>query len=196
MRDVLLLDSGEGQALGHYTEDLRSAFRSTYAIFDKVGLFLNDYFQIKLEPRKATFRGVWYANPRRDDADLRLEFINHRNWALRGLYCLSQDLFNQEFKEVAEPDAANLAQLRQQLEHRFLSFQHSSTERSTDTHQFISIDDFENKALRLLKMAREALIYLSLAMHREEKLRKDATSDDKTLGVPFISRPMKSFDRD
>ena len=193
MRDVLLLDSGEGQALGHYTEDLRSAFRSTYAIFDKVGLFLNDYFKIELEPRKVSFRSVWYAKPRRDDANMRPEFMNNRNCLLRGLYFLSQDLFDQDFKEVAEPDAANLAQLRQQLEHRFLSFQHFNTELSTDTHQFISIDDFGNKALRLLKMAREALIYLSLAMHREEKLRKNATSDDKTLGVPFVSRPMKSF---
>ena len=196
MRDVLMLDSGEGQALGHYTEDLRSAFRSTYAIFDKVGLFLNDYFQIGLEPRKVSFRGVWYANRRHGDADIRPEFINHRNLPLCGLYFLSQDLFDEDFKEVAEPDAANLAQLRQQLEHRFLSFRHFSTERSTDTHQFIAIDDFENKALRLLKMGREALIYLSLAMHRKEKSRQDATSDDKMLGVPFISRPMNSFDRD
>ena len=52
-----MLDNGEGQALGHYTEDLRSAFRSAYAIFDKVGLFLNDYFQIGLEPGKVSFAG-------------------------------------------------------------------------------------------------------------------------------------------
>ena len=42
MRDVLMLDSGEGQALGHYSEGLKSAFRSAYSLFDKVGLFLND----------------------------------------------------------------------------------------------------------------------------------------------------------
>ena len=36
MRDVLMLDSGEGQALGHYSEDLKSAFRSSYSLFDKV----------------------------------------------------------------------------------------------------------------------------------------------------------------
>ena len=40
MRDVRMLDSGEGQVLGHFTEDLRSAFRSAYAIFDKIGAFL------------------------------------------------------------------------------------------------------------------------------------------------------------
>ena len=195
MRDVLLLDSGESQVLGHYTEDLRSAFRATYAIFDKIGLFLNDYFQIQHEPKNVSFRGVWLVNPRREDSEIHPIFKDHRNWLLLGLYFLSKDLFDQDFKEVSESDATHLAQLRHQLEHRFLSFQHFVTEQSTDTHQFVSIDDFKSKALRLLKMAREALIYLSLAMHIEEKLRKDATSDDKTLGIPVISRPIKSFDR-
>ena len=195
MRDVLMLDSGEGQALGHFTEDLRSAFQATYAIFDKIGLFLNDYFKVGLEPQKVSFRGVWFVKPRRDDSEIRSVFKNHRNWPLRGLYFLSKDLFDHDFKEVSEPDAAHLAQLRHQLEHRFLSFQNFKTEWSTETHRFISIDDFENKALRLLKMAREALIYLSLAMHREEKLRKDARSDDKTYAIPVNSRPMKSLGR-
>ena len=76
---------------------------------------------------------------------------DHPNWLLRGLYFLSKDLFDDDFKEVSEPDAAHLAQLRNQLEHRFLSFRDYGTEQSTDTHQFITIDDFENKALRLLK---------------------------------------------
>ena len=195
MRDVLMLDSGEGQTLGHYTEDLRSAFRSAYAIFDKVGLFLNDYFQIGLEPRRVSFRGVWFEKPHREHPEVRPVFKGHRNWPLRGLYFLSKDLFDRDFQEISEPDAADLAQLRQQVEHRFLSFRHFTTEQTTDTHQWISIDDFENKALRLLKMAREALIYLSLAMHKEEMLRKEATSGDKTLGVPIMSRPMESFDR-
>ena len=195
MRDVLMLDSGEGQVLGHFTEDLRSAFQTTYGIFDKIGLFLNDYFQVGLEPRNVSFRGVWFVNPCRADSEIRPLFKNHPNWPLRGLYFLSKDLFDHDFKEVSEPDAAHLAQLRHQLEHRFLSFQNFNTEQSTETHRFISIDVFENKALRLLKMAREALIYLSLAMHREEKLRKDTRSDDKTLVIPVISRPMKSLGR-
>ena len=59
MDEVLLLDSGEGQALGHYSEDLKSAFRSTYSLFDKIGLFLNDYFQIGLAPGEVNFRKVW-----------------------------------------------------------------------------------------------------------------------------------------
>ena len=45
MREVLMLDSGEGQALGHYSEDLKSAFRSAYSLFDKIGLFPERLFR-------------------------------------------------------------------------------------------------------------------------------------------------------
>ena len=172
MRDVWLPDGGERQILGHHTEELRSAFRTAYAIFDKIGLFINDYFNLGVEPRKVTFRGIWYENPRQKTPVIRSEFKNRKNWLLRGLYFLSKDLFDQDFIEVAQPDAASLAQLRNQAEHRFLSFQRSVTEQDTEIHRFISISEFESKTLRLLKMAREALIYLSLSMHREELQRK------------------------
>ena len=195
MRDVLLLDSGEGQVLGHYTENLRSAFRSSYAIFDKIGLFLNDYFRINLESRTVSFRSIWHEGQRQGDDNLRPQFANSHNWPSRGLYFLSKDLFDQEFKDVAEPDAIDLAQLRQQLEHRFLSFVHDGREDSTSTHRFIPIGEFEDRTLRLLKMAREALVYLSLAMHREETQRRQGNMEDTKLGIPLISRPIESFDR-
>ena len=171
MRDVLMLDNGEGQSLGHYTEELRSAFRSAYSIFDKIGLFLNDYFQIGSQTRNVSFRKIWLDRQSDGRFEVRDMFKGRQNWPLRGLYYLSKDLFDREFTEIAEPDAAKLAELRNQVEHRFLSFQLFYTEQCTDTHQFISIDEFGCKALSLLRLAREALIYLSLAMHREEESR-------------------------
>ena len=195
MRDVLLLDSGEGQVMGHHTEDLRASFRSAYAIFDKVGLFLNDYFDLGIDPSKVSFRNVWFESSKRPTSEICAKFRGHRNWLLRGLFFLSKDLFDKDFEEVAEPDAGDLSRLRNRAEHRFLSFQNFVREESTDTHQFISINEFEDKALRLLKMAREALIYLSLAMHRHENLREQESSDNGILGVPVISRPIRSFDR-
>ena len=189
MRDVLMLDSGEGQLLGHYTEDFRSAFRSAYALFDKIGLFLNDYFRIGIKPRDVTFRRIWFEQPNSTPSTVRPIFDNRQNWPLLGLYFLSKDLFDQEFNEVAEPDADDLAQLRQQLEHRFLSLQDVVTEASAEIHRFISIEGFKSKTLRLLKMAREALIYVSLAMHREETLKGQETENDGTLIPRFSPRP-------
>ena len=194
MRDVLMLAGSEDQVLGHCTEDLRSAFRSAYAIFDKIGLFLNDYLQIGLKPRDVTFRKVWSVKPPNSQSfEIRSMFKGHCNWPLRGLYFLSKDLFESAFKEVSEPDAADLAGLRQQIEHRFLSIQHSLDGEDTETHRLISLGDFQDKTLRLLKMAREALIYLSLAMHREEALREEMSESSSEIRGTLISRPIKSF---
>ena len=177
MRDVLMLNGDVRQTLGHYTEELRSAFRSAYAIFDKIGLFLNDYLQIGLKPRDVTFRRIWSEKQGSRVFEIRPMFKGHRNWLLRGLYFLSKDLFDDAFKEVAEPDADKIARMRQQVEHRFLSVQHVPHGESTETHWLISVDDFQDRTLRLLKMAREALIYLSLAMHREEALRTEGSPE-------------------
>ena len=195
MSEVLMLDSGEGQALGYYSEDLKSAFRSAYSLFDKIGLFLNDYFQIGLAAGKVNFRKVWSEKPSGSTSQIRPTFAGRRNLPLRGLYILSKDLFDRDFEEVAEPDAAELAELRNQIEHRFLSLQHSEVGVSTDTHQLIRVADFQGKALRMLKMAREALIYLTLAMHREEVLRAEASRDEKGITGELVPRRIEIFHR-
>ena len=122
-------------------------------------------------------------------------FKGRKNWLLRGLYFLSKDLFDENFKDVAEPDAANLARLRQQVEHRFLSLQRDQVGESTETHELISIKDFQDRALRLLKMAREAMIYVSLAMHREEAIRAEASQGGTKFTIPSKLLPIDSFER-
>ena len=219
MRDVLMLGGDGSQVLGHCTEDLRSAFRSAYSIFDKIGLFLNDYFRIGLKPREVNFRQIWVEKPKGSDVNLRPMFEDRPNLPLRGLYFLSKDLFDPDLVEVAEPDADDLDRLRNQIEHRFLSLQRgqemSSKEIyrrnqiehrflslqllpemvSNETHQWITIDELQGRALRLLKMAREALVYLSLAMHREETLRQQDCDDDGRLVLSLESRPIDVFKR-
>ena len=122
-------------------------------------------------------------------------FKNRPNWPRRGLYFLSKDLFDPDFDEASEPDAGNLARLRQQIEHRFLSLEPYPQGNPTETHRWITIDELQDKTLRLLKMAREALVYLSLAMHREEKLRNEDSDGDYRLVLPLESRPIDAFER-
>ena len=195
MNDVLMLDSGEGQVLGHYTDNLRSAFRSSYSIFDKIGLFLNDFFDAGLKAREVTFRRIWSQCTGKSSFQVNPTFRGRRNWPLRGLYFLSKDLFDKDFADVSEPDAGGLARLRQQAEHRFLGFQGSAPGSETETYQCVSIEEFEGKALRLVKMAREALIYLSLAMHGEERSRNGDCGNGDRLTVPLVSWPIENFDR-
>lgn len=184
-RDVLLFDIEDGSMYGSHTEELKSAFRSAYAIFDKIGLFLNDYYAIGLKPREVSFRNVWSEKPKGSQHHrLRQMFHGKENWFLRGLYFLSKDLFDEEFNDAAEPDAVRLFDLRNRIEHRFLSLQQSGNDLilGTDIHGLISLYSFQEHALRMLRMAREALIYLSLAMHQEEQMRnKNDTNEAKII---------------
>ncbi len=108
---------------------------------------------------------------------------------MRGLYYLSKDLFDDDFVDVALPEAKELAGLRNRTEHRFLSIQeYAAPVKNTDTHSYITIDDFQLKTMRIMSMAREALIYLSLAMHREEEIRH---KENDKLSLPIQSRPIK-----
>ena len=195
MKDVLLLSSGEGQVLGHHTEELRSAFRGAYSIFDKIALFLSDYFQLGHKTSQVSFVGMWYSKARNSSSGLHSSFQDRQNWPLRGLYFLSFDLNDDQFKNVAEPDSVDLAKLRNQAEHRFLSFQYLDNGESTETHEQIGVDDFQRKTLRMLKLAREAIVYVSLAMHIEEETRTRANEDPEKLSMPIFSRPIKFFGR-
>jgi len=86
---------------------------------------------------------------------------------------------------VLEPDAQRIAEIRNHLEHSYLKV-HSSSNLWVPEVEHVPPDPFsyrttENdlraKTLRVLKMARSALIYLSLAVHREERTKAGPKSD-------------------
>ena len=188
-RETYLVNLEDGSVYGHYIEELKLAFRSAYALFDKIALFINEYYAVDLNPREVTFRGIWAEQLKGgENHRLRHIFYGKQNWPLRGIYYLSKDLFDNEFIDTAEPDAAQLADLRNQIEHRFLNLHNVGSNMSgKDSYGYILLDEFEGKTFRVLRMAREALIYLSLAVHREEQLRHDENDDRIVLPMVFGS---------
>lgn len=196
-KDVLLLDEGEDNLYGFYLEDLKSAFRIAYGIFDKVALFLNEYFGVGLPPNGVSLRSVWASKHKGQSAlTLRPPFQDKCNWMLRGLYFLSKDLLDPDFKDNAEPDAERLYELRQQAEHRFLGFSEMRDVVTDDgAHEILPLYRFEDRALRILKLAREAIMYLSLAMHAEEIERKAKEKRGPLLTMSIASREVTDFDR-
>ncbi|MCK4706512.1 MAG: hypothetical protein KAT90_13615 [Gammaproteobacteria bacterium] len=191
-KDVLLLNGFDGVQFGYRSEQLKTAYRLAYSLFDKIALFLNDYFSVGLNASSVSFRRIW-GETKNKQFELYPCFENSKNWPLRGLYYLSKDLFDEGFIDVSLPDAQELASLRNRIEHRFLSLQNYASEvENTDTHSYITIADFEEKTLRIISMAREALIYLALAMYREEAIRDNDKDSDK-LSVPIQSMPIKRY---
>jgi hypothetical protein len=191
-KDVLLTDGFDSVQFGYRSEQLKTAYRLAYSLFDKIALFINDYYSVGLKVDKVNFKSVWSEYNKIDEKfELRQCFSGNKNWPLRGLYYLSKDLYDKGFIDVSLPYAQELASLRNRIEHRFLSLQdYAFAVKNTDTHSYITIDDLEDKTLRIISMAREALIYLSLAMHREEEIR-DKDKDNGKLSVPIESTPIK-----
>jgi LA2681-like HEPN len=175
-RDVRLYNTLDYPAYSFAVEKVRLAFRAAYSLFDKIAFFINDYFAIGLPLRQVSFRSIWFEPRGQCPYPLHPRLTSYENWPLRGLFWLSKDLFEERFQAVTEPDAAELNHIRNHLEHKYLQVHDSMGMgvRANEPAYFacrISRPDLEAKTLRILKLARAALIHLSLAVHREERLR-------------------------
>lgn len=190
-KGVKLTNTLDYPSYGANVEKARQAYRMTYALFDKIAFFLNHYLELGIPEKKVFFRSFWYetkGNPK----PLLPFFRDRQNWPLRGLFWLSKDLYDADFQEATEPEAEALADLRHHLEHKYCQIHEQwgvifvglSEAEPEPVGLHIGRQDFEAKALRLMTLARAAIIYLCLAVHREENLKKDGS--DETISMPMI----------
>jgi hypothetical protein len=177
-------------------EKLKLAFRALYSLFDKIAFFLNAYMDLKIPDRRVSFRGIWYEGQEKKKG-IRPEFKNRANWALRGLFWLGKDLFEDvlEFRAVIDPDAERLNEIRNHLEHKYLKLHldlwagpiagAAGGSLSDDLAQSVSQADFEAMTMRLFALLRAAIIYLSLGIHQEERMRA-ASRPAGTITPPMV----------
>lgn len=157
-------------------EKIKIAFRGFYSIFDKIANFIYEYF-IKVETqKKIDFRNIWTEK----NMKINEVFNKTHNLALRGLYLISKDLFfsnndehSKKFIEVLEPEAQAINDIRNHLEHKFISIKLFNSEflNNEDRKRNFSIsqDELEEKTIHLAQLVREVIIYLSFAVNIEEK---------------------------
>jgi hypothetical protein len=174
------------------TEKARTAFRLAYSILDKVGYFINSNWRLGTEPHRVGFRTVWY-DQTDEKPKLHARFKNCQNWPLHGLFWLSKDLFDDNFQRVTNPDAQAIFIIRNHLEHKYLQVHESWASAAIidpitgALGHSISRNDFVSKTLRLLKIARAAMIYLPLAVHMEERARRRNLKADFVVQMPLTS---------
>lgn len=199
-KGVLLYNTLDYPVYCFAAEKVKVAIRLAYSLLDKVAFLLNNYLELGIDQWRVSFKTFWYVNQERD-RDLLPAIELRQSWPLRGLYWVSKDLYERDapgFRSALEPDARELADIRNHLEHKYLKLHErdwvgrpSAEDRSAmgmaDTLAYsVYRDDFEAKTLRLLKMARAALIYLALAIHAEERLRAKSRKPDAVIpGFPL-----------
>lgn len=190
-RDVLLYNTLDYPAFGFAIERMKIAFRGAYAVFDKTAFLLNFYLNLGHKDRQVNFRNLWFSKGKGNELHPALDGL--ANWPLRGAFWLSKDIFDDDFREITEPDAKSLYELRNHMEHKFVTvhdfFLRSLSPRLAEPRKAgifdISITDLIAKTLRQLKLARATITYLSLGIHAEERRRAHENGGDE-LTIPMI----------
>lgn len=144
--DTVLYDTADYSAYSFNIEKIKISYRLLYSIFDKVAYLLNNYLELEIKRSQISFKTLW-----KDKKDnLRPIFSNNNNLALRGLYWLSKDLFNEEdaFNQLLEPASKELADIRNHIEHKSFRVQENGTWGQDDQDGFTFAIDrhkFEQK---------------------------------------------------
>lgn len=203
-RHVLLFDTQDCASYSLSIEKIKASYRIAYGLTGKIARFLNLYLSLGIPEGRITFRTLWY-NSQHRPGGLRPEFAGRKNWPMRGLFWLSKDLYEDipELGEPIEPEGRDLMEILYQMDHRYLKLLDTMRPgfgQDTVLPQLALEDqmaysmrrgDFEAKTLRVLKMVRSALTYLSLAIHMEERAKKFGNQDLPAIRLELIEDEMK-----
>ena len=176
--DVTLYDTLDYRVLRLWIEKLKMGFLSAFAMFDKMAYLLNHYLKLNIDHKHVNFGSLWF-NKRRPDKGVRPSLEQSENWPLRGLFSLSRD-FHWKADEVfsMEPDAKRLHEIRRHIAHKYLTVHDSfgvslgtmgRDRKGNDLSMPIGDDDLAAATIKLLKLVRSAMIYLSLAANWHEQ---------------------------
>jgi hypothetical protein len=185
-RDVLLGATEPRPSLSFAVEQVKVAYRVCYSLFDKIAFFVNAYMELGIPLKRVSFRTIW-----RDDENqpLRVQFNSSGNWGFCALYWLSKDFFEKANDEVAEPEARELSDIRNHLEHKYLRVTEAEPTIGPpgDLAFMVSREQFEGKAMHLLKLARSALAYLVIGVGLEERRREPDSAGPPIEELPATS---------
>lgn len=174
------------------TERVRTAYRIAYSLFDKVAFLVDHYWKLGKITDRINFKNVWMVEGK---TRLLERFTDYPNWPLRGLFWLSKELFDDQLKRTTGPDAQELHNIRNALEHKYLQIHEGwawpfMPDGPSSEGLGLSIDSdlLEAKAVRVMKMARSALIQLAMAIGVDERARVEQ------INMPIGAMPLFELD--
>jgi len=167
-------------------EKVKIAFRVCYSIFDKIAYLINIYLDLGVDMHRVSFRNIWHKKGNRNNP-INEEIFNSQNWALNALFWLSKDL-DEGTDSPIEPEAKEIALMRNFMEHKSFKIVESKNicwDEAPETYEIERLD-FYDKAFKILKLTRSALIYLSSFLYEQESIRPPLDGATKTIEMNKI----------
>lgn len=167
-------------------EMLKSAFKTLYSLLDKVAYFMNSYFKLGIKERDVSFHSIWNSEKRGKSGYKYENTLNpNDNFSLASIYWISKD-FYEKFMDSPNPQAQRIRNIRNALEHKYVKVIWGlSPDRTTgdidDLAFYVPEVELSTETFKLLKLIREIIICLSLAVGIEEKNRNHELDSSKVV---------------
>lgn len=173
-RELDLIDTGDSAIFSLNESYIRTAFRTVYSLFDRIGYFINEYFQVGLTGTNISFKNVWKEKLCDRNGDTYFTIPNpivekHKdNPLVHAMFWLQKDFYEDKKTNITMPFAEPIFQMRNDLEHNCLR---TGTKAYDVTFTKYTVDGMiENNTYKLLRLARELIIYLCLAVSYDRKV--------------------------
>lgn len=149
---------------------LKSAFKETYNILDKISRFINEYYELGIKGN-IYFTTIWQYKMNKNDWKIRPEIINSKNISLYSLYDIFLDFKSGYYEKIGE--------IRNALTHERLVIYDSSIltkwDNKNDKYN-IGYDTMLSQTIKLLQLIKSSIIYLiNFVQLEENKKRKGST---------------------
>lgn len=180
-KGVTLYDMLDYRHYRLWIEKIKMAYLAAYSIFDKIAYLINEFWSLELGADSVTFRRVWH-----EKADVKKpisrKLAESKNWPLRGLFWLSRDLFfSTEASIRLDPQSRELYEIRNHVTHKYLRVHDHLLYDATswrlkhgrELSYPVSEAELKTQAIKLLKLVRSALIYVSLAAHWDQARNRE-----------------------
>lgn len=173
-------------------EQLKSAFKVLYALFDKIAYFLNSYFELGIHERDVSFSHIWLTEfgTGKHHYNYKNTLNYQNNVALASLFWISRDFYD-KFEDSPSPKLKRISNVRNALEHKYVKvtndwFLERINGEIDDLALYITEDELSELTMSLLHIVREAIISLSLCIHSEEQKKKDENENKFIMPVVLM----------
>jgi len=182
-KDIHLINTLDYTIHSIRIEKMKLAFRTLYSLYDKIAYFINDYFELGMQPRNVSYNKIW----RNDSKQI---LLSKNNWILNGLYWISKEFFERgdTSYNTIKPRAKLIYEIRQALEHRYMKITEydMGDSRKDSLALYVPYREFEQETLELTWLVRESIIYLSLAVHLNERLKRSKLPNSVCPSMPLF----------
>lgn len=171
-------------------ENLKTSYKTLYSLFDKLSYCINSYFDLGIKERDVSFNSIWkhthgYGKNKYNNKN---DLNPQKNYALSSLHWICKDFF-EKFEASPNPNLQRFRDLRHAMEHRYLKVTWIETTDGKYIEDdglavYVSESELYDLTMQLMRIVREAIICLALAISIEERDRNHKKDPNtKTVSI-------------